>query len=324
MRPSNAALIVAVLTFGACAEPRPAGPAAAPTADRREMSNAGSAAGPVRPDSIGAAPSSTPGAPAPQPSLARSQNSDATFKTPVAQARTCKSYKQLPATKFERPTLVDDDCIEIPDKARIRVSKGVIFAIIATKDLRLGRDVGIDATGERGDEPGPAPEADHVIWNADVTKACREGCGCPGGADHPERLWAPRGNPGHSAGKLLIVAREMSAWPPAGWRFDVTGGPGGNPHESGRTHCASDVLDCWSPRCTGPDSTAGAAGRDGTVSFSLGSSDAPNRLVALVSRVFPAGGGSGSAAATPEAFKADAEAIEKLANLEHWDRLSGK
>src|SRR5882762_4652338 len=67
------------------------------------------------------------------------------------------AYKQLPPISDQKPTLVEDDCLQIPDGQTITIKNGLPFAIIAHKGFKFGRNAKISAAGQNGTE-GPPPK----------------------------------------------------------------------------------------------------------------------------------------------------------------------
>jgi hypothetical protein len=241
-----------------------------------------------------------PQAPAPDPTT---QPTPPPAPQPVANPTTgCRTYKKLPRTTFLKSTLVEDDCLEIPDGTNIMVQQSLAtqytqggagpdhrptftrndaplaLTIVAHKDLKIGKNVTINASGLQGrvgnDACGRWDGANctgEVIFPHCVSPG--QECLCPGNGSPAEKasVAGGQGDKGFTGGAVRIVARTLSMPTTAGASvFVVSGGPGGGPGKSGRQSCSAGGCSQASGACPGPNSTSGAGGTPGSVAIVLG------------------------------------------------------
>lgn len=250
---------------------------------------------------------------------------------PIAMAagQRCVKFRTLPFLQFQHNTLIQDACLEIPSNTTVVVQGGATLGIIATNGLRLGQNVRFSANGIQG-RRGDRADFESIRYSppsdSEISVACRDDgnqCSCPAGDANAAAILGHAGGAGSSGGRVIVAAARWVAGARAkGLVFDVSGGVGGPPGESGRWECKRGPFHCESGFCA-DGASRGPHGADGHVTVTVGASVQAPLVQLLNASTIPSAAITVNAAGSTSAFDAEAQALNEAAFNGGWDRRSG-
>lgn len=242
----------------------------------------------------------------------------------------CETFRTLPILEYHRNTLIQDACLELPSNTTIVVQSGVTLGIVATNGLRIGRNVKFSARGLQGARGNRAdfgtvtytPETDAQIKAACIDDGNR--CTCPVGTANATAILGHDGGNGSSGGSVrLVVGSLVSPAQLASLKFDVNGGRGGPPGESGRQNCVRGHTQCISSTCSAGASN-GAQGVSGSVFIALAGSQREKQLQLFSAACSPSDAATFVPIGDNELLQKEVSALNDTAYRNDWDRRSGQ
>lgn len=242
----------------------------------------------------------------------------------------CVTFRTLPILEFHRNTLILDACLEIPSNTTIVVQSGVTLGIVAVNGLRVGRNVKFRATGLQGARGNRAdfgtvtytPDTDAQINAACVDDGNR--CACPVDTSNASAILGHAGGNGSAGGSVrLVVGNLVAPAQLAGLKFDVSGGRGGPPGESGRQNCMRGNTQCISQSCSAGASN-GTQGVSGSVFVALAGSQREKLLQLFGAACSPSDAATFVPIASNEVLQTEVSALNDTAYRNDWDRRSGQ
>ncbi len=248
----------------------------------------------------------------------------------MAPGQRCVTFRTLPFLEFQHNTLVQDACLEIPSNTTIVVQSGTTLGIVATNGLRLGRNVKFSAKGAQG-RRGERADFESITFtpksDVEINAACvnnGNSCKCPLGDSNAAAIRGHAGEVGSPGGFVkLVVGDLVSGAQLKGLAFDVTGGIGGPPGESGQQDCRRGEIRCTSVSCSDGASN-GVHGADGSVTIAVGGKIPAVLLHTLNASAMPDSAITVIAVPSKEALQAQVVTLNEEAFNLGWDRRAGQ